>query len=120
MLGKEKIEVLERIAKEIRRDILKMLNRAGSGHTGGSLSATDIITCLYFSKMRHNPSEPKWKERDRFILSKGHAAPALYAILSKCGYFNPEDLQSLRKLGSHLQGHPDMKKTPGVVASTGS
>jgi len=120
MPGKEKIIRLQEIARLIRIDILKMLNRAGSGHTGGSLSAVEIITALYFSKMRHDPKQPHWEERDRFILSKGHAAPALYATLARAGYFPREELMTLRKLGSHLQGHPDMKTTPGVEVSTGS
>ena len=114
------IEELREITRKVRIDILTMLNQAGSGHTGGSLSAADILTVLYFSKMKHNPENPKWEDRDRFVLSKGHAAPALYAVLARCGYFNPEALNSLRKLGSILQGHPDMNATPGVEISTGS
>ena len=114
------IEELREITRKVRTDILTMLNQAGSGHTGGSLSAADILTALYFSKMKHNPKNPKWEDRDRFVLSKGHAAPALYAVLARCGYFNPEALNSLRKLGSILQGHPDMNTTPGVEISTGS
>ncbi|MBW2553525.1 MAG: transketolase [Deltaproteobacteria bacterium] len=114
------IEELREITRKVRADILTMLNQAGSGHTGGSLSAADILTVLYFSKMKHNPKNPKWEDRDRFVLSKGHAAPALYAVLARCGYFNPEALNSLRKLGSILQGHPDMNATPGVEISTGS
>ena len=114
------IEELREITRKVRTDILTMLNQAGSGHTGGSLSAADILTALYFSKMKHNPKNPKWEDRDRFVLSKGHAAPALYAVLARCGYFNPEALYSLRKLGSILQGHPDMNTTPGVEISTGS
>jgi len=114
------IEELREITRKVRTDILTMLNQAGSGHTGGSLSAADILTVLYFSKMKHNPKNPKWGDRDRFVLSKGHAAPALYAVLARCGYFNPEALNSLRKLGSILQGHPDMNTTPGVDISTGS
>jgi transketolase len=114
------IEELREITRKVRADILTMLNQAGSGHTGGSLSAADILTVLYFSKMKHNPKNPKWEDRDRFVLSKGHAAPALYAVLARCRYFNPEALNSLRKLGSILQGHPDMNTTPGVEISTGS
>jgi transketolase len=114
------IEELREITRKVRIDILTMLNQAGSGHTGGSLSAADILTVLYFSKMKHNPENPKWEDRDRFVLSKGHAAPALYAVLARCGYFNPEALNTLRKLGSILQGHPDMNTTPGVEISTGS
>jgi transketolase len=120
MIQKELLDKLKEIARLIRIDILKMLNRAGSGHTGGSLSAVDILTALYFSKMRHDPKRPHWEERDHFILSKGHGAPALYATLARAGYFPRADLMTLRKLGSHLQGHPDMKSTPGVEVSTGS
>ncbi|NIQ97482.1 MAG: transketolase [Desulfuromonadales bacterium] len=111
---------LEGSARRLRVEILKMLNLASSGHTGGSLSAIDVLTVLYFHAMRHDPSNPAWEERDRFVLSKGHAAPALYACLAEAGYFPREDLKTLRRLGSHLQGHPDMKKTPGVEVCTGS
>jgi transketolase len=111
---------LGRLARRIRRDILIMLNRAGSGHTGGSLSATDILVALFFSKMRHRPQEPRWPDRDRFVLSKGHAAPAYYAVLAHSGYFPPDELLKLRQLGSCLQGHPDCTLTPGVEVSTGS
>ena len=97
-----------------------MLTLAGSGHTGGSLSAADIVTALYFSKMRHKPDEPGWRERDRFILSKGHAAPLLYAVLAMAGYFDISALKTLRKLGSPLQGHPCSRVLPGVEISTGS
>jgi len=97
-----------------------MLTIAGSGHTGGSLSAADIVTALYFSKMRHKPDEPGWRERDRFILSKGHAAPLLYAVLAMAGYFDISALKTLRKLGSPLQGHPCSRVLPGVEISTGS
>lgn len=114
------IEFLEEKARQIRIEIVKMLANAGSGHTGGSLSATDIVTVLYFYKMRHNPKNPQWKERDRFILSKGHAAPVLYATLALAGYFDKSLLNSLRKLGSPLQGHPCCKNLPGVEVSTGS
>jgi transketolase len=107
-------------ALTIRRDIVSMLGAAGSGHTGGSLSVTDLLTVLYFAEMRHDPAQPQWAERDRFVLSKGHAAPALYATLARSGYFPPETLSTLRKFGSMLQGHPDMNKTPGVNISTGS
>jgi transketolase len=93
---------------------------AGSGHTGGSLSAADIVTALYFSKMRHSPDDPGWRERDRFILSKGHAAPLLYAVLAMAGYFDISALKTLRKLGSPLQGHPCSRVLPGVEISTGS
>jgi len=107
-------------AREIRIEILKMLTEAGSGHTGGSLSAADIVAALYFYKMRHKPQEPKWRERDRFILSKGHAAPVLYAALAISGYFEKSMLSTLRKIGSPLQGHPCSRKLPGVEISTGS
>lgn len=114
------VDQLEDIAKQVRRDTLVMLNRAGSGHTGGSLSSVEILTALFFSKMKHRHDDPSWDQRDRFVLSKGHAAPAFYAVLARCGYFPLEDLVSLRKLGSHLQGHPDCKFTPGVEVPTGS
>lgn len=104
----------------MRIEILKMLTIAGSGHTGGSLSAADIVTVLYFSKMRHKPDDPGWGERDRFILSKGHAAPLLYAVLAMAGYFDKSALKTLRKLGSPLQGHPCSRVLPGVEISTGS
>ncbi len=97
-----------------------MLTEAGSGHPGGSLSCIDILTALYFKIMRHDPAKPKWPDRDRFILSKGHGAPALYAALAYSGYFAKDQLMTLRKLGSPLQGHPDMRRLPGVEASTGS
>ena len=104
----------------LRCDILRMLCAAGSGHSGGSLSAIDILNVLYNRIMNHNPKNPYWSLRDRFILSKGHAAPALYAILADCGYFDKEELLTLRRYGSILQGHPYMHKTPGVEVSTGS
>lgn len=114
------VTFLKKQAKLVRIEILKMLALAGSGHTGGSLSAADIVTALYFSKMRHRPNEPGWKERDRFILSKGHAAPLLYAVLAMTGYFDISLLKTLRKLGSPLQGHPCSRVLPGVEISTGS
>jgi len=107
-------------ARLIRRDIIEMLARAGSGHTGGSLSAADIVASLYFWAMNVDPARPAWEDRDRFVLSKGHAAPVLYAALAEKGFFPREWLDSLRKLGSPLQGHPDRLKVPGVEASTGS
>jgi len=115
-----KIKVLEEKAKVIRRHIIKMLTIAGSGHPGGSLSSADIVTCLYFSKLRHNPKDPKWPGRDRFVMSKGHCCPLLYACLAESGYFPVDELWTLRKINSRLQGHPDMVKTPGVEMSTGS
>ena len=114
------ISALCRQANEIRKDIIRMLCEAGSGHPGGSLSATDILTALYFKVLRHDPKNPKWPDRDRVILSKGHGAPALYAALAHAGYFPIKDLMTLRKLDSPLQGHPDMRRLPGLEASTGS
>jgi transketolase len=108
-------------ARRVRRHIVRMIAAAGSGHPGGSLSAADILTALYFGGvMRVDPSDPDWPGRDRLVLSKGHAAPALYAVLAERGFFPVEDLAGLRDIDSHLQGHPDMKGTPGVDASTGS
>ncbi|MFA5794517.1 MAG: transketolase [Candidatus Brocadiia bacterium] len=114
------IDSLKSKSKTIRQHILKMLTLAGSGHPGGSLSAVELMVGLYFHKLRHNPKDPKWSERDRFLLSKGHAAPVWYAVLAESGYFPVETLWSLRKFGSILQGHPDMKRTPGVEMSSGS
>lgn len=114
------VERLKEQARLLRIEILKMLTEAGSGHTGGSLSAADIVTALYFYKLRHKPDAPQWPERDRFILSKGHAAPLLYAVLAMSGYFDKSLLRTLRKLGSPLQGHPSSKMLPGVEVSTGS
>ena len=117
---KETVAELEEKARKLRVAIVRTLHKSQSGHTGGSLSAIDMVTALYFSKMRHNPANPAWAERDRFILSKGHAAPAQYVALAEAGYFPREDLMMLRRLGSHLQGHPDSKSTPGVEVCTGS
>jgi transketolase len=111
---------LEEKARQLRVAIVKTLHMSQSGHTGGSLSAMDMVTALYFHKMRHNPSDPTWDGRDRFVLCKGHAAPAQYVALAEAGYFPKEDLMMLRRLGSHLQGHPDSKGTPGVEVCTGS
>jgi len=111
---------LENVSKDLRWDIVRMIGLAGSGHPGGSLSCVEILACLYFYKMNHNPQDPEWPYRDRFVLSKGHAAPALYAVLAKCGYFDREELWRLRRLGAMLQGHPDRLRTPGVEVSTGS
>jgi transketolase len=120
VLEKDKIDVLVEKARDLRVSIVKTLHKSQSGHTGGSLSAIDMVTALYFHEMRHDPENPLWEERDRFVLSKGHAAPALYVTLAKAGYFPEEDLMMLRRLGSHLQGHPDSKGTPGVEVCTGS
>ena len=111
---------LNEITSVIRKDIVSMICKSKSGHPGGSLSAVEILTALYFDQMNIDPTNPKMEDRDRFVLSKGHAAPALYATLAKRGYFDREELNHLRKLGSMLQGHPDMKKIPGVEMSTGS
>ncbi|MCQ2500920.1 MAG: transketolase [Lachnospiraceae bacterium] len=111
---------LPKIANEIRLNIIEALHASGSGHPGGSLSTADILACLYYKEMNIDPSNPDWPARDRFVLSKGHAAPALYSVLSMKGYFSHEDLLTLRKMGGFLQGHPDMKHTPGVDMSTGS
>ena len=111
---------LEEMAKKLRRHVITMIATAGSGHPGGSLSAADIITALYFKVLRHDPRNPQWSERDRFILSKGHAAPILYAALAEAGYFPVAELATLRKLNSRLQGHADRKFTPGVEMSAGS
>jgi len=116
----EKLDRLREKAREIRRHIITMVGAAGSGHPGGSLSAADIVTALYFEVMRIDPRRPGWPERDRFVLSKGHAAPVLYAALAERGYFPVASLPSLRQTGSPLQGHPDMRKVPGVEMSTGS
>ncbi|MBX8632412.1 MAG: transketolase [Thermoplasmata archaeon] len=110
---------LERIAREVRKDIIRMTNAAGSGHPGGSLSSADILTALYFALMKHDPKNPRSEERDIFILSKGHAAPAYYSVLAEAGYFPREELLTLRKLGSRLQGHAHTG-VPGVEVSTGS
>jgi len=115
----EKVKKLKRKANEIRKLIIRMTTCAGSGHPGGSLSATDIITTLYFEVMRHDPKNPNWEDRDRFHLSKGHCCPALYAVLALCGYFPIDELWSLRKLNSKLQGHPD-RRTPAIEVASGS
>jgi transketolase len=111
---------LRKMAWTLRQDIIRMIAKASSGHPGGSLSAIDLITTLYFSVLRHNPADPTWPARDRFILSKGHGCPALYAVLGELGYFDKALFDTLRQLGSPLQGHPELGKLPGVEASTGS
>ncbi len=115
----EKIKELENKAKQIRRLIIQMLAKAGSGHSGGSLSSADLITALYFMILRHNPKEPNWPDRDRFHMSKGHCCPLWYAVLAELGYFPIKELWSLRQFGSILQGHPDTR-TPGVTVASGS
>jgi transketolase len=118
--AKPSIEELERYATVLRMHCVRMLAVAKSGHLDSSLSAADIVAALYYRVLRHDPKNPKWPERDRFVLSKGHAAPIQYAALADHGYFPPQDLMGLRQIGSHLQGHPDMTRTPGIEVSTGS
>lgn len=113
-------KMLQQKATTLRKDIVEMLYKAGSGHPGGSLSAVEIVTALYFQEMNVDEKNPDWPERDRFVLSKGHAAPVLYAALAEKGYFPKTELDELRKIGSLLQGHPEMKNIPGVDMSTGS
>lgn len=114
------ISKLKQIAIELRKSAITMIYEAQSGHPGGSLSAADIVTALYFKEMNIDPANPKWEDRDWFVLSKGHVCPILYAALGKLGYFPKEYLHKLRQEGSILQGHPDMKKCPGIDISTGS
>ena len=114
------VERLEEQAVQLRRDIVEMIHAAKAGHPGGSLSAVDMITALYFHVMRIDPQNPRWEDRDRFVLSKGHACPALYAALARRGVFDPKHLTTLRQYHSILQGHPDMNKTPGIDISSGS
>lgn len=118
--GTELRTYLEDKALLIRRDVIKMIAAAGSGHPGGSLSSADILAVLYFHVMRFSPTDPHWPDRDKFVLSKGHAAPVLYAALAEAGFFERSSMWSLRRLGSAFQGHPDMTKLPGVEISTGS
>ncbi len=120
MIDEKVLNYLREQAREVRYQIIKMIARAGSGHPGGSLSATDIGAALFFHEMKHNPKNPEWDERDRFILSKGHAAPLLYVLLAKSGYFEESYLKTLREYKSILQGHPSSYLTPGVEVSTGS
>ena len=114
------IQELAGVCKEVRRDIINMTANAGSGHPGGSLSAVEMMTGIFYTQMRVDPKNPKWEDRDRFVLSKGHTAPGLYAALALRGFFPESDLLTLRHIGSHLQGHPNMNETPGVDMSTGS
>ena len=120
MVSEQDIRDVAAAARQIRRDVVRMIHLAGDGHPGPALSVADIVAALYFKVLRVNPAEPLWEGRDRFILSKGHACPTLYAALARRGYFSPEVLPSLRSLGSILQGHPVMQKTPGVDSTSGS
>ena len=119
-MDSNQLSLVQQKAKKIRQHIVKMVGAAGSGHPGGSLSAADILAYLYFKELNVDPNNPQMADRDRFVLSKGHAAPVLYGALAEKGFFPIEDLAGLRKINSYLQGHPDMKKTPGVEMSTGS
>ncbi|HAV20976.1 MAG: transketolase [Bacillota bacterium] len=119
-MTKEEVRELQQIAQRLRLSIVKSVAAAGSGHPGGSLSIADILATLYFKEMRIDPKNPAWPDRDRFVLSKGHAAPALYAVLAEAGFIDKEELMTLRQLGSRLQGHPSMRHVPGVEISTGS
>ncbi len=118
-LQAERVLYLNGLCSRFRNRLIDILYKVQTGHPGGSLSATEILTTLYFEKMRVNPADPGWEDRDRLILAKGHAAPMLYIILAEKGFFPDSDLESLRQLGSHLQGHPSAKTTPGVELSTG-
>lgn len=113
-------EELTRKCRQLRRDIINMTADAASGHPGGSLSIVEMLACLYYNTMNVDPANPHWEDRDRFVLSKSHSAPALYAVLADKGFFPREELKNFRQLHSILQGHPDAKKCPGVDASTGS
>lgn len=115
-----KNDQLGELCTTVRRDIVEMTAAAGSGHPGGSLSAVELVVGLYFHTMRHDPAHPDWSQRDRFVLSKGHACPVLYSVLARAGYFPAEELKSLRKFGSRLQGHPNMHVLPGLDTSSGS
>lgn len=120
-MGKDRVDInkFKEMARNFRREILEMINEAGSGHPGGSLSAVEILISLYYYKMNHKPDRSDWPVRDRFIMSKGHASPVLYVVLANCGYFPKEELRTFRKLGSRLQGHVHVG-VPGVELSTGS
>lgn len=120
MRHEQNLNSLEDKCRELRGDVLRMICKAGSGHPGGSLSAIEILTVLYNRVIKHNPQNPNWGERDRFVLSKGHICPALYAVLADCGYYDKAELNTLRQYGSILQGHPYMFKTPGLDVSSGS
>lgn len=116
----ESVAELKRLANRLRIEIVKMIGAAGSGHPGGSLSEVELLTALYFRVLRHNPRNPQWPDRDRFLLSKGHGCPALYAVLAEAGYIDPATLSTLRKMGSPLQGHPDKRFLPALEGNTGS
>jgi transketolase len=120
MISDERLKELTEKAYRIRKHVLEITTAAGSGHPGGSLSCVDVIVALYFHVMRHDPKNLGWPDRDRFVLSKGHAAPTLYATLAECGYFPVQELKNLRKFGSILQGHPDRNRVPGIENSSGS
>jgi transketolase len=119
-ISKKDVKKLEQVARSIRLNIVQMVGVGQRGHLGGSCSIADVVTALYFSKMRHDPTNPSWPDRDRFLLSKGHAALVQYSALAECGYFPKEELKRTKQYGSILQGHPDLKSTPGVEANTGS
>src|SRR6478752_2838510 len=114
------VSELAALSKSMRREVIEMITDAKSGHPGGSLSVAEIVVTLFFDVMRHNPGDPRWPDRDRFILSKGHCCPILYAVMAECGYCPKETLNTLRKLGSIYQGHPDVRFLPALEASTGS
>jgi transketolase len=114
------IDELEKMASTLRLDVIRMIGIGQKGHLGGSCSLSEIITVLYFHRMKHDPKNPKWEERDRFLLSKGHAALIQYAALAEAGYFPKAELDKVKRLGAMLQGHPDMKTTPGIEGNTGS
>ncbi len=120
LLSEKELEFLKEKARQIRIEIIKEITKANSGHPGGSLSVTDLLTLLFFHEMNIDPKNPKMENRDRLVLSKGHCAPALYAVLAERGYFDKEELNHLRQVDHMLQGHPDMKHTPGVDMTTGS
>jgi transketolase len=120
MQPKRTIQELEQIARRLRAHVVRMVGINQKGHLGGSCSAADITTALYFSKMRHDPQNPRWPDRDRFLLSKGHSALVQYAAMAECGYFPVEELSRVKRLGAILQGHPEMDRVPGIEANTGS
>src|SRR4030043_1843429 len=120
LISAKKTAELEKIARKLRYDIVMMIGAGKPGHLGGSCSIADMVAVLYFHKMRHNPKNPKWPDRDRLLLSKGHAALTQYAALAECGYFPKKELSTLKELGTKLQGHPEMLRMPGIEAYTGS